>query len=436
MLRSATDFNVDIAPWDVSNGVQFELFLGDASSFSHVLCSKEWITITMPGDGDRDNRKNHIFPGIRPGAGPAYNLSTELCCPRGQESNGQGMCHDCPSGTFKSIHYTNSASASCSPCPSGRYANATGMASPDDCTGLCPAGYYGNILSSFRANVSESCLLCPSGRASLPGKAASVLDCNACGFGSKLVATVPVLQCSTCESGTFLDGLALSSNIACKACPSGRVTCENENQCGFGKEYFGNASQRNVLNHRDINSCHLCSLGRVFQDRVAPSSCVVCPGGRYQDIQDVAARHCKNCVAGKFLADDGEDFSQHDSKRDCIQCKTKTWSLGGERFCSQCAVGRYELTDEGGIIGGCEDCLPGFFSANPGSEICDACSAGLFQNNRGLPYCLPCVQGRFSSLAGQAEWYVGIDIECSTLRCRVFFLSFFYFSCITLFLLD
>jgi hypothetical protein len=416
MFRSAVDFDIDISPWDIASGTSsssWDLFMGDARSFSHVLCSKAWIS----HPASIDSRLNNIFPGVQKGAGPKSNLSTELCCPRGQESRGGGACELCRNGTFKSINYANSANIGCSSCPSGRFANKAGMVSAEDCVGLCPSGYYGNVMSTFRINVSDSCALCPSGRASLPGQATEVTECNACGFGSILVATAPVLTCATCPSGTYIDELVLSTFRRCKTCPSGRVTCEKDNECGFGALYHGNASQRNALKHRDVAACRRCPVGRVFQNNSKPiPTCGICPGGRYQDQQDdqfsggasSASSGCKACPAGKFLADDADDATQHDSARDCVECKTKTYSLGGERFCSQCRVGTYELVSDQGQITGCQQCPSGYFSGREGSGVCSSCEAGKYQNRIGLPYCLPCVPGRFTDTAGLSEWYVRV----------------------------
>ena len=120
--------------------------------------------------------------------------------------------------------------------------------------------------------------------------------------------------------------------------------------------------------------------------------------------KDMSIR-CKACPAGKFLADDADDATQHDSARDCVECKTKTYSLGGERFCSQCKVGTYELVSDQGQITGCQQCPSGYFSGSVGSVVCSSCEAGKYQNRVGLPYCLPCVPGRFTDTVGLSEWY-------------------------------
>jgi len=118
-----------------------------------------------------------------------------------------------------------------------------------------------------------------------------------------------------------------------------------------------------------------------------------------QETEDDTARTCKRCSAGKFLADGGDDQSQHDSERDCVPCKTKTYSLDGARFCSQCEVGKYEVNENGTIIG-CALCEPGSFSNTPGSVECAACPVGKYQNEVGLPFCLPCLPGRYQNKAG------------------------------------
>ena len=123
--------------------------------------------------------------------------------------------------------------------------------------------------------------------------------------------------------------------------------------------------------------------------------------------KDMSIR-CKACPAGKFLADDADDATQHDSARDCVECKTKTYSLGGERFCSQCKVGTYELVSDQGQITGCQQCPSGYFSGSVGSVVCSSCEAGKYQNRIGLPYCLPCVPGRFTDTVGLSEWYVWV----------------------------
>jgi hypothetical protein len=121
-----------------------------------------------------------------------------------------------------------------------------------------------------------------------------------------------------------------------------------------------------------------------------------------QETEDDTARTCKRCSAGKFLADGGDDQSQHDSERDCVPCKTKTYSLDGARFCSQCEVGKYEVNENGTIIG-CALCEPGSFSNTPGSVKCAACPVGKYQNEVGLPFCLPCLPGRYQNEAGEAK---------------------------------
>ena len=279
-FKNANLFNQPLDSWRVANGRDWTEFMSGATSFQHVLCSLTWILNTFNSMA-LDQRSIDSFAGVQLNAGPRSNVLLDLCCPSGLVSNGKGQCTKCSSGRFKIQNYI-SANAVCTLCPSGYYGNSTGMTSSQECDGLCPAGYYGDLTSVTRTNSTSACLLCPSGRASNPGEAGSVNECNSCGHGSTLISTSPTLTCDTCKSSTYLDTLALTDDVKCKNCPVGRVTCEENNKCGYGDIYDNvSSNMRNVLNHRTIESCRSCPKGRIYVEEGSLRHCVICPGGHY-----------------------------------------------------------------------------------------------------------------------------------------------------------
>ena len=407
MFSYAYEFNGDISSWNVAQVTDFSNFMSYARKFQHKLCGRNWILNTA------SHQVNVSFHGVLAGAGPATNIMTELCCPQGESSYdgagkngaGTGTCSKCTPGKWKTQNF--GLKSKCTLCPSGKFSNRTGMISVDHCDGMCPAGYHGDPNSVLRTNVTSACLLCPLGRASLAGEAASAAECNACGYGSTYISSDPLLVCETCESGRYLNSIALNTSIKCQKCPTGLTTCER-GECGFGTAYIAkNASIRHVLNHRSVSSCRPCPIGRVFVPRNSNATddpdvdfptCQICPGGKFQDVEDMHATNCKLCPAGKFLADAGDDPSNHDGPRDCIDCKERTFSLAGERFCSQCPVGTFEVTGSG-----CLSCPSGWMARESGRAECKACPAGTYQNMPRQPFCLFCLPGMYARSTGQSN---------------------------------
>ena len=74
------------------------------------------------------------------------------------------------------------------------------------------------------------------------------------------------------------------------------------------------------------------------------SGCVVCPAGTYGD--EPALYPCKNCLAGRYLSDDGTSAALHNIVDLCLPCDvlgttSNKDATGGGSGCVVCPAGTY-----------------------------------------------------------------------------------------------
>jgi hypothetical protein len=90
-------------------------------------------------------------------------------------------------------------------------------------------------------------------------------------------------------------------------------------------------ARRALVEWRRLNSC---AAGRY--SNTTGDSCVVCPGGTYQDESNHTVHECKKCKAGKYLADNkGTNPVFHASADLCLECSAGKNSQAGSSECSK-----------------------------------------------------------------------------------------------------
>ena len=197
----------------------------------------------------------------------------ELCvCNPGFENLVEGVCHQCPAGTFRT-HRTavveKGVPTTCLLCPAHAYCplgsvqpilcpldeiSAPGSASQSDCK--CAAGRGRSVDGACEfcahgffapGNTNLACEQCPRNtNTSTPG-ATSIPNCT-CTPGHGL-AQADHLACEPCETGFFAVG---GDNIACIHCGFGTVTQPPERATGWkyrlAKFYIDNPRNPQCIN--------------------------------------------------------------------------------------------------------------------------------------------------------------------------------------------
>ena len=128
--------------------------------------------------------------------------------PAGRYENVEGLCADCPAGTYAE----NKGSSMCTPCPAGRASSETAAISSNVHT-LCSPG-------SFAVEGSDICMPCP------PGTYAEVDELGACtpcpaGSYSDNTGAGNSTTCQLCTVGTYSEIEGANSSDVCIKCPGG-----------------------------------------------------------------------------------------------------------------------------------------------------------------------------------------------------------------------
>ena len=288
-----------------------------------------------------------------------YNeqVGQSLCqnCSAGKynEQVGQSLesiaCQNCSTGKYNDQVGQSSESIGCKHCGIGRYSNETTSGSDSVCKS-CTTGQYNDKLSA------NSCTHCPNGQYTPQLAATSITQCNACEPGRTLISDDP-LVCQTCEAGYYLSEIPLSTDITCIACSQGQYIADT-------------ATDR--LKHDSRADCVACPIGRQF---TSVAVCDVCAGGKFQSTSTTDAKPCTSCSAGQFIADNGDDFTYHDSIKDCLFCSPGKHSSLGAAFCDRCPAGYQSFENQTSNETKCMPCKSGRYQAQAGQNQCNNCSS-------------------------------------------------------------
>lgn len=134
----------------------------------------------------------------------------------------------------------------------------------------------------------------------------------------------------------------------------------------------------------------------------------MCPAGKYADAAGLTV--CKDCPAGKYLHDDGNDWRLHTFELLCTLCPAgKSSNLTGVQACQDCDLGRFATnvgssectacqTGVAEWIGAtaCTSCYSGT-GASADGKSCIGCARGTYSTSG---TCLPCAAGRVAEF----EW--------------------------------
>ena len=144
----------------------------------------------------------------------------------------------------------------------------------------CPAGKAG----SNEPNDDTSCpKTCPAGQTSSEG-ATSCQDCTPGKY-----STAAGSACENCVAGkSSLPGKTLESD--CTACEVGMYSSSG-------------------------SACKTCASGKQFVNKM--TECTICSKGKYQSSNTAASAQCEDCLVGRYIVDDGNDATQHESCKTC-----------------------------------------------------------------------------------------------------------------------
>ena len=323
-----------------------------------------------------------------------FGAESCISCPSGsfQDQENSTSCLDCAPGSFSphpgsltcslcepGTNQTLSGMSSCSPCPENTYQSEEGalecVACPEfsfsvtpgstectqcdastshlkACQGFCMPGEH---LDS----ATGQCDICPRGTySSEPG----ATECIPCAPGT-YTDTPGSHHCKVCSSGTYQSELGGDS---CNPCSPGLFQPAEHSSsclpCASGSFSLAGAT-----------TCSACSAG-TNQSTPASPSCSSCPDNTYQPEQ--GALTCLSCPELSFTESRGATG--------CTPCDDTTTSV--EACSSYCLPGYYyDLTDNAGNGGGCQKCLPGYYSLG-GRSPCMACPGDNDDNvDAGLP---------------------------------------------------
>ena len=266
----------------------------------------------------------------------------------------------------------------------------------DDCKTTCPTGRH--------STSGETCRTCPGGW--FQPKEGQ----NAC---IKSVQNEIQLQ-GWSSSKTYTQNI----NAACKQCPTGWVTSDNQEGCVL----MCDLGQRK---HPVNDQCYDCAVGK-FNDIRNDNTCKSCAPGMWQN--QTKQPSCKTCPDGYISKSTGVECEQcadgnHPENNVCTACpagyagtngvcekcaQNEKTSNTGQTACDQCATGTYsepgsssclaETTCTAGQAGSpCTDCAAGQFQNENKKATCKSCPDDEYQDQQGKTECKTCAFGNYRS---------------------------------------
>ena len=357
-----------------------------------------------------------------------------------------GRCtQDCPNG-----YYANAITYVCDPCdlacstcfgPSNTecFQCATGYhsepSSQSTCNSSCPARYFRYpasdlclacyfSCSSCYGTTRFDCITCNSGLYLQPSsnecltscptgyyKNTTLKKCIACHSACKTCFGGDFTQCSSCQSGYFLQGdsttclntcpsagyWADTSKNVCSPCNSAcsRCTGSGNNQCSAcsPKYYLQPNNSKTCLNtcgngywaDSTINVCSSCAATCKFCTGPSTLDCASCGVGFYWNL---LLQKCVTSCPGGYYPDN--------AKRLCSLCDRSCRTCFGPSNdgCSSCQAGFFLQPSSATCLPSCPDAA-GYW-ANPSTNECLPCSKDCETcNNLGSDSCLSCKKGSY-----------------------------------------
>jgi hypothetical protein len=274
--------------------------------------------------------------------------------------SGATACQDCAAGTYSS-HEGATTADTCISCAAGTYSSA----GQSTCIS-CAAGTYSSAGQStcfacaageYVAAGASVCTICAADTYATTNGAA----CDNCAAGkyarlTLVVASAPIAlnalnamagadEWKLGDSGQSCDIACRSAGLECLAPNATQQPSLQDSRALF--DYFGladyeldsNTDQRvpmcntgaRVCVYGDVNS--VCNTGLTHWRRLC--AC------HSQPPTSQRASACQDCVAGKYLATEGNDAAT-----DCLPCaKGKYSSAPGVSVCVDCTSGKYSATE-------------------------------------------------------------------------------------------
>ena len=231
----------------------------------------------------------------------------------------------------------------------------------------------------------------------------------------------PNVECTSCAAGLYIsdDGqIEPEHNSAtdCKYCTTGKefvsaiTVCQI---CGAGKyqstNNLANASciacvGRYILDDRQIDTehdsqddCTFCSTGKEFVSTT--EVCQICAAGKFQSANDAVGPSCETCV-GLYILDDRQIDTEHDSQEDCKYCTTGKEFVSAITVCRICDAGKYQGANN--VLGpSCKDCDVGLYIEDDSTidsehASCKFCPLGREYVDL-VSVCTICLAGKYQS---------------------------------------
>ena len=240
----------------------------------------------------------------------------------------------------------------CSTCNSGYFLQPSGTG----CLDSCPNGCWGNTDSHTCESCNTACSICTG---------PSDTQCSACNSGYFLQPAPDDTSClTTCQTGYWKDTtnhVCTPCNAACEACLDGTHTQCSSCNSGFFLQPLPSTSTcldfcpQGYWGNTGSHTCDTCS-----------TACSGCTGA--SDTQ------CTDCNPGYFL-------QPAPSATTCLNsCPPGYWEDTTNHICALCDTSCAVCLD--GTNTRCSSCNPGYF-LQQGSTIClDSCPAGSWPNSR------------------------------------------------------
>jgi len=229
-------------------------------------------------------------------------------CEKGESavSAGSSSCSKCSIGSE-----AFGGATACTPCGNGNYTSVPGR----NCK-PCEAG----TKTEKGTTGSEYCIDCLPGQLSARGAAVCTdcavgkystnptLECTDC-YPGKYAADTGNAGCTPCTSGNYQNAAGATRCIECKAgkyqtlpmatacgdCTAGKYSAENGttfcSSCNVPTQTDGEVSGRRAT------GCTPCPAGTESGNRLSPSVCMPCGGGKFSG---EGARSCEDCASGSF----------------------------------------------------------------------------------------------------------------------------------------
>ena len=347
-----------------------------------------------------------------PTVGSIKTSPCTLCTPGTyQDESGMSVCKDCPVNTHSDLNGRDDL-IDCVSCNPGQHASSTASHSCLDCS-KGKKSIFKDLSSIYLNSYGEAC----KNGYTIHGELCTWYECEMCEAG-KYSPTAAGLNCLSCPENTFSTIIGSQSSGDCEDCAAGKSTNENLGQvscsdCAAGK--FSNTGGDcqdclpSEISSPGSSSCTQCSSGKFSFQNV----CTNCQAGKFSLSGDV---ECTPCASGKF-SEAGASFCIG-----CDEGKGLPASVTAKEdwdgTCEICTKGKAVFNSHDSAFLGseiyplCSDCIEGKFSNVDGSTECEKCERGKFSDS-GASICTDCAIGEFTrSMEGGTP--IGACLACTT----------------------